>query len=557
MNASDRFIARIGAATGWLAALICCGVVTLAWFAYRAAAEWRRSSTLLVDRRAHEMADLLVTALGRDMRAVQASVLDSRDWSASSLDAPYEIDDLLAVAFARYPYPACFFAWRDHPDQTLFFARSDRLPSWLPAATRTDRYPVEVLQSPRMAAVLRARVARDAAARRPYTAFEVAMDGVPYQVVARTLFADSTRTRPTGGLGFLVDLEWVRQHYFRSITEQVAQVAQVGDGLTIAIVDDRGLPVVAARERDVRDTNASRTFPLMFFDPMIVALDPSPGLIKRTWSVRVGAAADPTLAIAATGARRTLIAVAAAALALGVGLVIAVRAARVSAEVALMRSDFVSTVTHELKTPVSVVRGIGESLIRGRVTTPERLREYAQLLVQEGHRLSRLIDNLLAYSRVTDVADVYSFEPQRPADVAEEALKGFRRLLHESGFRMVVDVPATLPAIRADRTALVLALDNLIDNAIRYSDAARDILLQATAGQRDVEFAVIDHGHGIPAEDLARVQRRFVRGRSANGHGSGLGLAIVSRIAHDHGGAFRIESTANVGTTAVLSIPQA
>jgi two-component system phosphate regulon sensor histidine kinase PhoR len=288
---------------------------------------------------------------------------------------------------------------------------------------------------------------------------------------------------------------------------------------------------------------------------MISALDPPEGLRKRQWSVEVNATADPTLAVAARDARKMLVVVAAAALTLGFGLVITVRAARASAEVTLMRSDFVSTVTHELKTPVSVVRGIGETLIRGRVTTPERLHEYAQLLVQEGHRLSLLIDNLLAYSRVTDVAAVYSLEPHRPVDVAQEAAKGFHRLLHESGFKMEFDVLSTLPMIRADRTALVLALNNLIDNAIRYSGSAREVLLRAVPRDGCVEFAVSDRGQGIAPEDLARVQQRFVRGRSANGHGSGLGLAIVSRIARDHGGEFRIESTADAGTTAILAIP--
>jgi K+-sensing histidine kinase KdpD len=91
------------------------------------------------------------------------------------------------------------------------------------------------------------------------------------------------------------------------------------------------------------------------------------------------------------------------------------------------------------------------------VNNGERLHEYAQLLVQESHRLSRLIDKLLADSRVTDVTQLYSFESLQPADVVEEALRGFHRLMNEAGFRAHVDVPPTLPAVRADRTSIVLA----------------------------------------------------------------------------------------------------
>ena len=104
-----------------------------------------------------------------------------------------------------------------------------------------------------------------------------------------------------------------------------------------------------------------------------------------------------------------------------IGLVIIVHATRAAAAVASMRSEFVSTVTHELKTPMSVIQSVGETMLRGRVSSHEQQREYAQLLVQETHRLRRLIDNLLAYARVTEVADVYSFEPLQPEQVVEDA----------------------------------------------------------------------------------------------------------------------------------------
>ena len=214
-----------------------------------------------------------------------------------------------------------------------------------------------------------------------------------------------------------------------------------------------------------------------------------------------------------------------------------------------------STVTHELKTPVQVIRSVGETLARGRVNDSDRLREYAHMLVQEGHRLSRLIDNLLAYSRVTDVTELYSFESLQPAAVVDEALRGFHRLMTEQGFHAHVDVPATLPAVRADRTSIVLALDNLIDNAMRYSGESRQLTIRGEAHDRTVEIAIRDYGLGIDAEDLPRVTGKFIRGRSASGAGSGLGLSIVNQIVRDHGGVLRLESVKGAGTTAVIMLP--
>ena len=176
---------------------------------------------------------------------------------------------------------------------------------------------------------------------------------------------------------------------------------------------------------------------------------------------------------------------------------------------------------------------------------------------KEGHRLSRLIENLLAYSRVTDVAQLYAFEAEHPSEIVNEAVRGFQRLLKDAGFQLKVDVPEGLPLIKADKTSLVLALDNLIDNAMRYAGNSRGLEITARPVAGRVEIAVIDQGVGIAASELERVKGRFVRGRSAAGHGSGLGLAIVSRIINDHGGTLRLSSVKDHGTTATLSLPLA
>ena len=261
--------------------------------------------------------------------------------------------------------------------------------------------------------------------------------------------------------------------------------------------------------------------------------------------------------LAARGARRSLLVVGAGVALLALGLIATARAARASAAITKVRADFVATVTHELKTPLSTIRAVGETLLRGRVKSDHDLNRYAHLLVREERRLTRLVNNLLAYSRVTDVTEIYSFESVEPAALVSEATRGFRRQLTDGEVRIDTDVPSNDPPVRADRTALLLALDNLIDNAIRYSGEARTVFVRASGAAEHVRFDVIDQGIGIPADDLPQVRRRFVRGRTARGAGNGLGLAIVNRIAADHGGALEITSEVGFGTTATLMIPKA
>jgi two-component system phosphate regulon sensor histidine kinase PhoR len=169
--------------------------------------------------------------------------------------------------------------------------------------------------------------------------------------------------------------------------------------------------------------------------------------------------------------------------------------------------------------------------------------------------LTRLVDNLLAYAQVTDITEVYAFERQVPADLIEDVLRGFQHQLSDGGFEVVVDVPAELPLIRVDRTSMRLALDNLIDNAIRYAGDRRWIGISAESGDNCVTIEVEDHGIGIPADDLPLVQKKFVRGRLASPGGNGLGLALVARIVKDHGGRFDIASTFGRGTTVRLQLP--
>ena len=167
---SRRSESRRPAPAVWLAVGLCSAVLVLILFGYRATREWRHSLELLVERRSNEAAELLVTALTRDMRAVQRSVLSSNEFDASRLDSPSSVTHSVASAFARYPYPESFFASRGTltPNSLTFFTQSGRPPPWGPREARANRFPVSVEREPSVAAAIVDRISTDSTAGRRF-----------------------------------------------------------------------------------------------------------------------------------------------------------------------------------------------------------------------------------------------------------------------------------------------------------------------------------------------------------------------------------------------------
>ena len=239
---------RFRGLAGWMAAGVCASVALLTWFGYHAIREWQRSSTLLVERRADAAADLLVTALTRDMHAVQKSVLASPDWDAFTLDPPSDVGNMIASAFARYPYPESFFAARGATSagSVIFFTRSNRQPVWAPDEEAPNRFPVTTSTVPMVAEAIMERIAADASYGRRFSIFQLPIGGQPHQVIVRLLYHDQFRENLEGIFGFTVDMQWVRLHYFPELTSQVARIGGTGSGLALSVLD-------AARQRRVAD----------------------------------------------------------------------------------------------------------------------------------------------------------------------------------------------------------------------------------------------------------------------------------------------------------------
>jgi signal transduction histidine kinase len=239
--------------------------------------------------------------------------------------------------------------------------------------------------------------------------------------------------------------------------------------------------------------------------------------------------------------------------------VLALRAADRSLKLSQMKSDFVSNVSHELRTPLASIRVFAEFLKLGRAQSTERVQEYGDYIEAESRRLSRLIDNILDFSRIESGRKTYHFAVTDLEEVVTSTVRTFQVRLKHSGFEVVLDKPETrLPPIEIDPEAIAQALNNLLDNAVKYSGQSRLIRVRLFRDGRYVVLSVMDKGIGIAPDEQNKIFERFHRVSTGLVHdvkGSGLGLSIVQHIIEAHGGRVHVESVPGQGSTFSIYLP--
>jgi two-component system phosphate regulon sensor histidine kinase PhoR len=536
--------------------------VALVWFGYVATREWRSGTNLLVERRASEALALVRAALSADMKGAWITAIVPFNTTNLEDDPPYDMFQVAARTFARFPYPESFVLWRATgrgDGATYAFNRADRPPPWETRPSSDDPFPVVLVRDPAPLSGLVAAVRKQATAASPFITLEQSIDGTPYQIVAHALFASGASHSLLGFIAFTVNEPWVQSEYFDPLVEQVAKIGGGPAGLSIAVSDDEGRVVTRAAPVEPGGNGDLHTrFDFLFSDPALVKSSASRPARIREWTVHVRSLPDQAVLSTLQGTRRMFVLISIAAGASLVALVLTVRADRASAALASMKSDFVAAVTHELKTPVAFIRLVGDTLANGRYTSPKTVQEYAGLLSVEASRLGSSIDNLLTYARYSSAAAAATateLAHVEPADLVEDALQGLRPVLADRDFHLTVDVPTTLPQVCVDRPAMIQALGNVMDNAIKYSTTSKHLTIRGRANGRTVTLTVLDRGTGIAGKDLARVFERFYRGGNATVSGSGLGLPIAKRIVESHGGRIDLRSTVGSGTEVDVTLP--
>jgi len=245
-------------------------------------------------------------------------------------------------------------------------------------------------------------------------------------------------------------------------------------------------------------------------------------------------------------------------LAIAYGLFLTFRIVRRETEMAQLRADLVTHVSHDLKTPVSLIRMFAETLEMGRITDEAKRHEYYKIITQESERLSHLIDNFLDFSRIDAGKVRYQFQPCEVAPLVAQTLDAFQYQFDRLGFKVDLAIQPDMPDVTLDPHAFRQALGNLLDNAIKYSGDRKMIRVEAMVWQEELRCRVADQGIGIDPTQTPRVFEKFYRvawGEAQSPRGSGIGLTVVKHIAEAHGGKVVVESTPGQGSTFTLIIP--
>jgi len=220
--------------------------------------------------------------------------------------------------------------------------------------------------------------------------------------------------------------------------------------------------------------------------------------------------------------------------------------------------DFVSSVSHEFRTPLAVIYSASENLADGVANDREHVARYGDLIKGEGRKLSAMVEQILQFAGARSGKRKYNFSPAKPSNVVAAALRECAPILEEKGFEVETNVDENLPAVNIDQEAIASALQNLISNAVKYSDGSRWVRVSASNGNGTVKLSVQDRGIGVAGDDLRHIFEPFYRSRSvvdAQIHGNGLGLALVKEIAEAHHGTVHAKSEVGKGSEFVIELP--
>jgi signal transduction histidine kinase len=222
------------------------------------------------------------------------------------------------------------------------------------------------------------------------------------------------------------------------------------------------------------------------------------------------------------------------------------------------KTSFVSNVTHELKTPISVIMVAIETLELRRFHTEEERERFQRAIARETDRLAHLVDNILDYSRLEAGQRTLDRAPVDLRDVVHAAMDTFRLRLEDGGFRYEVVLPDALPLVLGDGRALQHCLLNLLDNAVKYSRDRKEVRVTLTSDGELVRLAVADRGIGIPPDERNRIFEKFARVETGLVHtvkGAGLGLSLVQMLVRAHHGRVEVTSTPGEGSTFTIVLP--
>jgi len=531
-----------------LAVAIAIPVSILFYFQSRSISALSQTSAVVLEQLSQETAEGVRKVLVDGLRTARTDVLlKIGQRQTEPLDLAM-IENTFEQGLAADPFVDRFYVWSDvtheeHRGDVLVF----------------DRVTREFRSNPPESALLVRTFHALAPEQRAIAIFEGTIDGrrTYFQGQLRFTF---TRDRLTSFVALAVDAERLRREYVPNVVAGKFAKVEGPTGfpsLDVAVLDGDNRVVFPPGGSAPKQYVHELTFPLVFFDPDLVAFAAPEKNKPETWRVRTGYGNQtiPSIIAARERPQRAMMTVLAGVLALGVFFV--ARAAAREVRLAELKSNFVSSVSHDLKTPLALIQLFAETLELGRLKNTDRAPEYYRIINSEARKLTRLINNLLDFSKIEAGLRMYKREPADLTEVTRRVLESLESQFQHNQFTVASRITTPVPVL-IDAEAVEQALDNLLSNAMKYSPEHREVVVEVVRDGPHGVVRVKDHGVGIPARLQRRIFRKFYRVQTDAGtgpQGTGLGLAIVDHIMRAHGGFVRVASEPGRGSTFSLHFP--
>lgn len=538
-----------------LAVVVAIPVAVLFYFQMRSLDDVEKTSSVVLRQLSSDTVESVTKEIEEALKRPHIGTL-LRAWQfrTEPLDLAW-LDPVFQEGLVASPFVDEFWVWSEiaetNPGTWYVF---DRASLEQPAGDVARRFH----PSPERFAAFMSLLREMGTERRAIVAFPAVIDGREKYVQVQLRFRGPERDHVSSLTGFAVDAERLRNvHLPNLIRHRLASVQQPTGfpALEARLFDGSGKLVGEATDARVVD---ERSFPLVFFDKELLEFAAPYEQRRETWRVQTtyGQQSIPEIVGSRTRPQLAMMILLTAVMAGGVFLVAGAAAREV--RLAELKSNFVASVSHDLKTPLALIQLFAETLELGRVRNTERAVEYYRIINGEARKLTRLIENILDFSKMEAGLRPYRMEPTDIAERTQHVMHEMESRFQQGQFKVEARVEPGLPPVLADGDAVEQAIENLLSNAMKYSAESRDITVDVRRRDGHVTVSVEDHGLGIPRREQKRIFRKFYRVNSELGggpQGCGLGLAIVDHTMRGHGGFVRVASEPDRGSTFTLYFP--
>jgi len=339
--------------------------------------------------------------------------------------------------------------------------------------------------------------------------------------------------------GFCWDLSSLKKEIFPEVLENLTK----DTGLFLRIIDERGRNILTGKEELTSKDSLSlsyRQFPfpwkLLVSQPAFSDLE----LTARRENFLYGVLLTFIVALMLMGA------------------FLMVRDISRESETTRLKTEFVHNISHELKTPLTLIRLYGETLQRKEDLKKDEKKEAYEIITKESERLSHLINNVLDFSRIEMGRKEFYFKKGNLAQIVRDTLESYRYHLEKKGFSIKKEIASDLPETNFDGEAVASVLVNLLSNAMKFSPKIKEVTVKLFKDDGNAVLQVADKGIGILSKDISRIFKRFYRVKNeivSDTGGSGLGLTLVKHIAEAHGGRIKVESEPGKGSAFSMILP--